>query len=224
VTDHPAPGPEDPAALQAENAHLRQEVEALKRQLRRCTSALEAALNQVKELKSHDLLTGLPQREQLDARTDAEIARWDRYRRPLGLVLLDIDHFASVNESYGREVGDELLHHVATVMRHAVRTMDMVARIGGQEFALLLPETNDMGALIVAERLRMDLESQIILPVLEPLTASFGVAALIEGENRESLHSRAWKALKFSKQQGSNSVALAAEQGDNHKLYSTSKK
>jgi FOG: GGDEF domain len=74
---------------------------------------------------------------------------------------------------------------------------------------VLLPETNDMGALIVAERLRLDLESQILLPLVEPITASFGVATLVAGERREQLFSRAAEALSRSKHQGKNCVTLA---------------
>lgn len=163
------------------------------------------------EAGRHDALTGLANRKQLDDRTDEEILRWQRYRRPLALVLLDMDGFAAVNRHYGRAAADEALLHVGTVLRQSIRSLDLAARYGGEEFAVLLPETNDMGALIVAERLRLDLESQILLPLVEPITASFGVATLQAGERREQLFSRASEALQRSKQQGKNRVTLAEE-------------
>lgn len=161
------------------------------------------------EAGRRDGLTGLANRQQLDARTDEEILRWQRYHRPLALVLLDLDDFAAVNRAYGRAAADEALLHVGTVLRQSIRSLDLAARYGGEEFAVLLPETNDMGALIVAERLRLDLESQILLPLAEPITASFGVAALLAGERREQLFSRAAEALRQSKHQGKNRVTLA---------------
>ena len=73
--------------------------------------------------------------------------------------MLDLDRFTEVNSGSGREVGDEVLRHVATITHQSIRSLDVAARYGGQEFAVLLPETNEMGALIVAERLRMELEA-----------------------------------------------------------------
>lgn len=177
-----------PDQLAEENRLLRERLDALTRQ---------------------DSLTGLANRQHLDRRTDEEIMRWERYHRPLSLVLIDLDHFGAINERYGRAAADEALLHVGTVLRQSIRSLDLAARYGGEEFAVLLPETNDMGALIVAERLRLDLESQVLLPLLEPLTASFGVATLIPGEKREPLFTRALAALHRAKGKGRNCVVMA---------------
>jgi diguanylate cyclase (GGDEF)-like protein len=160
-------------------------------------------------LTRQDILTGLANRKQLDRRIDEEIMRWERYHRPLSLVLADLDHFGAINARYGRAAADEALLHVGTILRQSIRSLDLAARYGGEEFAVLLPETNDMGALIVAERLRLDLESQILLPLLEPITASFGVATLIPGEKREPFFARALAALRRAKEQGRNRVTVA---------------
>ena len=196
--------------------HLSREVERLgleldetKRQLMRRNQALQKALEEGQQQRGLDTLTGLPLRSRLDERMEVEMRRWERYRRPLAVVIMDIDQFGAVNESYGREVGDEALRHVATIVTQSVRGVDLAVRYGGQEYAALLPETNEMGALIVAERLRMELEEQIILPLVKPLTASFGVAMLQPGESRKDFYDRAERAFRHSKQNGGNCVTMA---------------
>jgi diguanylate cyclase (GGDEF)-like protein len=198
---------------------LGRELEDTERTLARRNQALQKAMDEVEALKRQDTLTGLANRRSLDDRIAEEIGRWERYRRPLGLILMEMDDFGGVNESYGREVGDELLHHVATVITHSVRTTDLAARYGGLEFAMLLPETNEMGALIVAERLRMELEGQFILPMTRPLTASFGVAMLLPGESRQELYARAGRAVGNSKKNGRNCVTMAGVIGECDQIY-----
>lgn len=198
---------------------LGRELEDAERTLARRNQALQRALEEVEALKRQDTLTGLANRRSLDDRIAEEIGRWERYRRPLGLILMEMDDFGGVNENYGREVGDELLHHVATVITHSVRTTDLAARYGGLEFAMLLPETNEMGALIVAERLRMELEGQIILPMTRPLTASFGVAMLLPGESRQELYARAGRAVGNSKKSGRNCVTMAGVISECDQIY-----
>lgn len=205
--------------LNDEIERLNGELEEARRQLMRRNHALQKALDEVEALKRQDVLTGLANRQSLDERIDQEIGRWECYRRPLGLILMEMDGFGGVNENYGREVGDELLRHVATILTQTVRTTDFVARYGGLEFAMLLPETNEMGALIVAERLRMELENLIILPMVEPLTASFGVAMLLPGEARQELCARAGRAVAHAKKNGRNCVAMAGVIGECDQLY-----
>ena len=198
---------------------LKKELDDVRRQLSKRNHALQAALEEMTALKRQDPTTGLANRVILDQRMEEEINRWERSRRPLALMLMDMDSFTKINADYGREVGDEVLKHVATVVMQAVRSIDVAVRYGGQEFAILLPETNEMGALIVAERLRMDLEGQIMLPVLEPATASFGVAVYFSGEQREELYARAWRALKHAKSQGKNAITMAGVVGECDHLY-----
>jgi diguanylate cyclase (GGDEF)-like protein len=212
----------DISAFENMNTELdktKRELDEVRKQLTRRSHALQDALEEIAQLKRMDVVTGLANRVVLDQRMDDEIKRWERSRRPLALLLMDVDNFSRINEAYSREVGDEILGHIATIAKQAVRSVDLAVRYGGQEFALLLPETNEMGALIVAERLRMDLESQLILPVLEPITASFGVATFLAGEQREEFYARTWRALKHSKHHGKNCVTMAGVVAECDHLY-----
>lgn len=195
--------------LSSEVERLGLELDETRRQLMRRNQALQKALEEAQQQRGLDTLTGLPLRSRLDERMEVEMQRWERYRRPLAVLIMDIDHFGTVNESYGRDVGDEALRHVATIVTQSVRGVDLAVRYGGQEYAALLPETNEIGALIVAERLRMELEDQIILPLVNPLTASFGVAMLQPGESRKEFCDRAERAFRHSKQSGGNCVTMA---------------
>lgn len=206
-------------SLSSDNERLNQELDETRKQLSKRNHTLQKLQEEIETLKRNDGLTGLANLKLLDARVSEEIQRWERYRRPLALVLLDLDGFGKINDEFGREVGDELLQHVATILNGATRTLDLVARYGGQEFAVLLPETNEMGAMIVAERLRMDLEGQLILPLLRPLTASFGVALLQPEEMREAYYARAGRAVKYAKSHGKNCIAMAGVIAECDHLY-----
>ncbi len=205
--------------LHDENDKLKKETDDLRRQLSKRNHALQAALEEITTLKQHDTVTGLPHRVILDMRMEEEITRWERSRRPLALLLMDIDNFTKLNADYGRDIGDEVLRHIATLLKQAVRTVDVAVRYGGQEFAILLPETNEMGALIVAERMRMDLSGQLILPLLAPISASFGVAIYLSGEQREELYARSWRALKHAKAHGKNAITIAGVVSECDHLY-----
>lgn len=206
-------------SLSGENERLNQELEESRKLLSKRNHSLQKLQEEMEAFKRNDGLTGLANMKLLDSRVSEEILRWERYRRPLALLLMDMDNFSSINDEFGREVGDELLQHVATILNGATRTLDLVARYGGQEFAILLPETNEMGAMIVAERLRMDLEGQLILPLLRPLTASFGVALLQPDEKREAFYARSGRAVKYSKAHGRNCIAIAGVVAECDHLY-----
>ncbi|HEX8553649.1 MAG TPA: sensor domain-containing diguanylate cyclase [Sphingomonas sp.] len=131
-----------------------------------------------------DHLTGALTRRGFEEQADREIARAARYGRPSTLVMLDVDHFKSVNDTHGHATGDQVLHQIAKLAEVALRPSDVFGRLGGEEFGMLLPETGGDEAVIVADRLRQAIADH---PMRLPgggtlhVTASFGVAALDPG-------------------------------------------
>ena len=125
-----------------------------------------------------DPLTGLANRRHFDEQLRRVVAETDRFGGTCSLIMADLDHFKSVNDRFGHEAGDAVLRHVAAVLGEAVRTVDLCARYGGEEIAVLLPQTSQMGALELAERLRATLETRPAMSNGRELlvTASFGVA------------------------------------------------
>lgn len=188
---------------------LRNDLIALGKQLAQANRNIERLRHEAEAQKQLDAVTGLPGRQALDTRVEQEMKRWERYRRPLGLVLMEIYDFAAITEQIGRAAADEVLRNVATIVQDSIRSLDFAVRYGPQEFALLLPETNEMGALILAERLQHELERHIILPLVEPLDASFGAAMLLVDEKPQGYYARAERALRHSRQHGKNLITMA---------------
>ena len=166
---------------------------------------------QLRDLAQTDVLTGLCNRRAGEDRAEAEFARCVRYGRPMALLLLDIDHFKRVNDADGHLAGDQVLRMVARFLPQAARTSDTTARVGGEEFLVLLPETTVEGAKIVAERLREGVDSlQITTDAgLRKVTVSVGIAVLTSDLTalRELWH-RADHAMYCAKNAGRNRVAL----------------
>jgi diguanylate cyclase (GGDEF)-like protein len=122
-----------------------------------------------------DHLTGLANRRRFERQLEREVSRTLRYSRPFCLLLLDIDNFKVVNDTYGHDAGDEAIRRLSLTLQAGTRGIDLAARIGGEEFAVILPETEFEGGLDVAERLRVALRETEI-PMVGRITASFGVA------------------------------------------------
>jgi diguanylate cyclase (GGDEF)-like protein len=121
-----------------------------------------------------DHLTGLANRRRFERQLDREVSRTLRYAHPFSLVMLDIDNFKFVNDNFGHSAGDEAIRSLARVLQEGTRGIDLAARIGGEEFAILLVETGQSGAIEVAERLRLSIR-EMIIPAVGRITASFGV-------------------------------------------------
>lgn len=161
-----------------------------------------------------DGLTGLGNRRQAEERLHAEVARASRNGDPVALIIGDLDHFKGVNDRHGHPAGDAVLREFARLLRDATREIDLAARWGGEEFAVLLPGTDADGAVVVAERVRARLADQVVLtaegaPV--QVTASFGVAAFPDSESETALLAAADAALYAAKRGGRNRVVSAQD-------------
>ena len=164
----------------------------------------------LEELSSRDGLTGLYNRREFETRLREETQRARRYGKPLSVMLLDIDHFKNVNDRYGHQAGDETLIAVADLIRLSARPMDAVCRYGGEELAVILPETDATGAGIVDERIRASVaESLTTTPQGDEIqvTVSIGFATFPQdGDTGPGLVKAADEALYAAKQEGRNLV------------------
>jgi diguanylate cyclase (GGDEF)-like protein len=159
-----------------------------------------------------DDVTGLANRRRAEEALAAELSRAERFESPVALVLADLDDFKAVNDRHGHQAGDVVLRAVADVLAEGVREVDLAARWGGEEFLLLLPETDADGAVAVGERVRGALaEREIPLPTGEKtrVTASFGVASFPPALSRDELVARADEALYRAKRAGKDRVERA---------------
>ena len=152
-----------------------------------------------------DALTGLFNRRRLDEAFAHELDRTQRYAKPVSLIISDVDHFKSVNDTHGHQAGDEVLQTMAGVLRHGVRAVDIVGRWGGEEFLVICPDTDLDGALALAEKLRAAIETTAF-PGIGNATSSFGIAQYRDGESFKDIVARADTALYRAKIGGRNRV------------------
>jgi diguanylate cyclase (GGDEF)-like protein len=189
---------------------LVQEFAAMQLELVRRNRELTAAKEEIASLLRTDALTGVATRMALEERLALETARCARTWAPLSMVACDIDHFKRVNDTFGHGVGDVVLARVGALLRGCCRPVDLPARMGGEEFLVLAPGVDALGASALAERIRVAV-SDIIFPELEGrVTASFGVAQLLPGEDVAAWLKRADGALYEAKHKGRNRVQIAS--------------
>ncbi|MFS2161459.1 diguanylate cyclase [Pseudomonas sp. Pseusp122] len=172
---------------------------------------LQAANNALLELSSTDRLTGLFNRGHWEEVLKNEYARHCRYDSQATLVMFDIDHFKRVNDTYGHQMGDKVIQRVAEVTRQLARTADIAGRYGGEEFVVLLPDTDKDGGRIFAERLRQAIEAQEMSHEGQVIrcTISLGVADLSQPTaDYKTLIEWADQALYSSKKNGRNRVTV----------------
>ena len=168
-------------------------------------------LQQVQRLAETDGLTGLANRRTFETTLERELSRAARSGEPVTLVMVDVDHFKKLNDTYGHQVGDEVLEHVAQVLASACRDFDTAARYGGEEFAVILPACSSAESLVVAERLR---ESIASIETVTSVTASAGVATFpAHAAGSEDLIKAADEALYESKRAGRNRVTRSRRRG-----------
>ena len=163
----------------------------------------------IHQMMTTDELTGLLNRREFNQRLEHELNRKDRYANQCALVMLDVDHFKSINDHYGHPTGDQVLVTVSKLIASQVREVDSIARWGGEEFLILLPETDAEQATRVAEKLRIALQAQKLVQV-GGVTASFGVTEYRQGDDTDALIKRADAALYEAKSAGRNCVKVSA--------------
>ncbi len=171
------------------------------------------AERQLKEASITDPLTGLKNRWYLDDSAQREIALADRNAQALSIISLDLDRFKNVNDTWGHPIGDEVLKITANILRQFTRESDILVRLGGEEFAAMLPQTDNAEAFQIAERIRRQLEITRH-PIAGAVTASFGVAERQPGESYGSLYRRVDEALYSAKDMGRNRVVSFEENRD----------
>ncbi len=172
----------------------------------------KAYLDTCEEAAFTDHLTGLANRRRFERQLDKEVERTQRYGHPFCLLMMDVDHFKLVNDNHGHEAGDEVISRIAKVLQAGTRGIDLAARIGGEEFGIILTETGVGGAMEVADRLRLEIK-RLDLQSVRQVTASFGVAECPSaGKTARELLASADSALYHAKNQGRDRVALAERQ------------
>jgi two-component system, cell cycle response regulator len=169
---------------------------------------------QMERMATTDGLTGLLNHRTFQSRADDALAQAHRYGRKCSFILTDIDHFKSVNDTYGHPTGDQVLKGVARLIQQTARDTDVVARYGGEEFAIVMPETDMNGARIIAERIREAVMAEVFQTELGPLkvTLSLGIATAPESaKEKQALIDLADQCLYQAKRSGRNRAVTAAE-------------
>ncbi len=192
--------------LQEENERLRRENEELKERI-----------EELERLIRYDRFLGVLNKVSFEEALKSELNRAERLAErnievPLSLAIIDIDDFKQINDRYGHPVGDEALKHVGGIIRNNVRNYDKVGRIGGEEFAIIFPDTPKEGAYTACERLRRKIEATPFRyngAIYIPITISCGIATYPkDGEDRLTLYECADLALRVAKQRGKNRVVV----------------
>jgi diguanylate cyclase (GGDEF)-like protein len=160
-----------------------------------------------------DPLTGVANRRVFFERLAAEVSRAARHGRAMSILMIDVDHFKAVNDRYGHQLGDVVLAAIAQGLRDTLRTADVVARFGGEEFAIILPDTGLDEATRAAERVRVHVREQRFGNPRDAIraTVSVGLATLMSDETGDDLVFRADAALLIAKRGGRDRITLASE-------------
>jgi len=202
----------DTQSMQQANTSLQRQLEESKEEIETLRKEVESA----REETLKDPLTGLGNRKGLTQAWEQIRGHTNSQQPPLCLLMMDIDHFKRVNDTYGHLLGDKVIKMVAAVIRQTVKGKDVAVRYGGEEFAVLLPDTPPEGARTVAEQLRTTVENGVIRRLdsgdpIGKITISIGIGICREGESMSDFIARADAALYRSKQTGRNRVTMDAE-------------
>ncbi len=162
---------------------------------------------ELKKIVYTDYLTGIYNRKKGEEVLEFEILRAKRFYHPLSIIMFDIDNFKKINDTYGHDVGDYVLITIAKLVKNSIRRIDTFVRWGGEEFLIILPETDINGAKTTAEVIKMKIENYEFETV-EKVTASFGLSELHPEDSLFSLIKRADEALYIAKKSGKNKIVI----------------
>jgi len=198
---------------------VEREMQTLNKQLdsmvQQRTAELQKAYKQLEHQAMHDSLTGLLNRRAIYSTLNQELSRTQRMGKPLSILMADIDHFKSINDTHGHQIGDAVLVEVARRMIDCIRPYDKIGRIGGEEFMIVLSDCNSIQGLEIAERIRNAIGRKYFEPVENSklsLTVSIGLAATLNQRvAQDDLISAADKALYHAKKEGRNAVKAYSE-------------
>lgn len=190
-------------------ADLTQELTNISRKLAQKNRELAEANAAIAQMMRTDPLTGLANRRFLEEAMMTLISAARRHGLPLSLVMVDLDHFKEINDTWGHDTGDQVLREFGKILKDNTRLEDLAARYGGEEFVLLLPHTTWEGARHLVHRIQDRLASQQFLGMERLLTASFGISQLQSQDDAETLIKRADQALYLAKRRGRNRVEIA---------------
>jgi len=192
---------------------LQQEVEQEKHDIQRYSAELAVANRRLGMMANTDILTGLPNRRYALTRLEQEWDTAQRYNRPLSVLMLDLDHFKSVNDTLGHDAGDVVLAHAAKIMKAAARASDIACRLGGEEFLVIATNTDGATAVLLAERIRSAIQTNQPngISLIRPVTISIGVAGSVGSKpGWQELIKLADQALYKVKAGKRNAVQLAS--------------
>ncbi len=195
------------------------EIDAMRNELARLLGRLTDQNADLERLATTDSLTGLANRRSLFDHLGQEVYRAQRYGTALSLVMFDIDHFKRINDSWGHAAGDCVLREIGRETQQLLRKTDRAGRYGGEEFVVLLPETNLAEARWLARRLMQQISTMVVALADAPpisVTISVGIATLAPDESGDALVHRADQALFKAKQGGRNRIEVAATPGGSH--------